>query len=234
MFVETDIEDMQADAQLKARVLAVAQQFVRNLEADLGPLGGPDDQREIRLSNYYGNSLSVRGYGFENVLQAAQQLAKAANVEPPTLKMRFRGSSNGTACTVPLDEWYLIAATNDDGGACVDLRYASGDGYRKTVSWSFTVEQLPAPGYLMAVKETPENASIREQGEKDAKEVEKKAEVARKRREARERNKQLKEHPVIEGPATQKPMLLGPKELSLCGDAPEDIETAQLEEAEIG
>lgn len=210
--------------------MRAAQEFEGKLRTEIEAMGTEKWTVEAHIEHSYGSRIRVGVFGLReagvSTLEAAQIISRAAGLPEPPLKFHYRGSANGS-CRLLYDDWSLSAEDDPEGKVCVHLHFESGwEGYT-TCRWTITVYHLAVPGYLLGVKETPGAAKIREDVAREEKEATARHERAKRAAATRRRNKQPKIESEV---ATQKPMLIGPKELSLCDDAPENIETPQLEE----
>ncbi len=230
MVYKTDIETWKNDVEDREVLLQVGQIFNRALREEVEAIGSEEITVDVGVEHFYGSTIRVRINGMRSVTEASRMISRAAGFDVPPLKLRFRGASKDGSCEIPSDEWYLTTTTDDDSKVHVDLNLAQSYQSGRTARYTITAYSLPVPGYLYGVRETEEVAGIRAEEENaeasERQRLERNARVRANRAAAKRR----REHPVIEGPPERKPMLLGPKELSLCKDAPEDVETPQLEE----
>ena len=216
MIVTTDIDYWDRMMAQQVIMHTVIEDFLVNLGDGLGKIGTPAEAVDVDITpSSYSAHVDLIIQGMPSVHVAAQQVAEAAQINEPTPKLRFIGGAIAASCEVPFNEWYLTPVELDDGRTGVNLHYKTNYSGR-SCSLTIKCRDLPAPGYLHAVKETASAAEARVQAEKEAVEEGKKRARNTRARETRARRK----HPQIEATPTQKPMLLGPKELSLCADAP--------------
>lgn len=233
MVYETNIDDWKDDVEDRKVLLLIGQAFNQRLKEEIEGLGSEDTTMRVDIEHYYSNNIRVTVQGMPSVLAASQMLSRAAQLDPPPLKLRFRGASRDGSCEIPRDEWYLTATIDDDNKVQVDLHMDEGYHATKTARYNITAYCLPVPGYLYGVRETESAATIREEEERGAKAEKQRLERNARMRANRAAAKRRREEPAIEAPPDMKPMLLGPKELSLCKDSPENMETPQLEDANV-
>lgn len=235
MELETNLSDWEDEQNKRLNMLNMVRRFSERLKGGLLALGTDDELIGFEIEHSWSNNVRVRCYTVPpgvSVLAIAQVLAAAMQIDPPPLKLRFRGAADGNSCEIPYNEWYLQVGTSeqDTNKVRVDLTH-NQSGYTRVVNYNVSVYGLPVPGYLHGVRETPEAAMVRQEEETAEAAEKQRLERNARARASRAAAKRRAEQPAIEAPVDQKPMLLGPKGLSLCKDAPEDIETPQLEEA---